>query len=95
MTLVETINFRVDSSLGELDVWLNADTWVKVEMCDPSPDIPIVEEIVRSESDLGDAFTTLGLPAEEAKELAEELWEELEPQERAEREAFLLPGDTA
>lgn len=92
---METINFRVDSSLGELDVWLKADAWARVEMCDPSPEIPIVEEIVRSEADLGQAFATLGVPADEATELAGELWEELEPEDRAEREAYRLPGEKA
>ena len=90
---MESINFRVDSSLGELDLWLNADAWAQIEMCEPSPEIPMVEQIVRSEDDLGQAFAAIGLPEDEATELAEELWEELEPQERAEREAFRLPGE--
>ena len=80
--------------MGELDVWLHADAWAQVEMCDPSPEIPMVEEIVRTENDLRDAFTTIGLPSDEATELAEELWEELDPKERSEREAFRLPGET-
>lgn len=74
-------------------MWLGADTWAQIEMCDPSPDVPMVEEIVRSANDLRDAFATIGLPSDEATELAEELWEELEPEERREREAFRLPGE--
>lgn len=82
---MEEAHFAVDSSQGELDVWLSQDGHTSVEFTNPAPDSPSAEYPVRDEADLADCFRELGLPDREAHELAEELWAELSDEEREER----------
>lgn len=82
---MEEIGFVVESSLGELEVKLLRDGWTRVQFLEPVDDAVIVEEITRHEGDLAEALKTLGIPGNEAAELANELWEELTEEERKER----------
>jgi hypothetical protein len=82
---MEEIGFLVESSEGDLDVRLTADGWCALEFKDPGDDPVIVENVVRTAEELASSFETIGLPADEAAELAEELWDELDVNERAER----------
>ena len=87
---MEQIDFVIESSLGDVSVQLGDDGWTAFTMLDPGDDPLIVEEIVRKEPDVATGLVTLGLPQDEANELASELWEELDETERAERAR--LPG---
>lgn len=75
----------VDSSKGELDVWLSPDGPTSVDFTNPAPDSPSAEYPVRHEADLAECFRVMGVPHEEAQELARELWAELSEEEREER----------
>jgi hypothetical protein len=81
----EEIDFLVDSSIGELEVWLFEDGWASFGLQERTEDDLLVEEVVRKETDVAACFRTLGLPSEEANQLAAELWEELDEAEQAER----------
>lgn len=79
------VRFLVDSSLGELEVQLFDDGWTGIDLSAGTPKAPSVEDIVRDSSDLAKGFESMGLPDDEAKELATELWNELDDEERNER----------
>lgn len=89
---MEQIDFVIESSIGEVAVQLGGDGWTSFSLLDPGDDPLLVEEIVRKEPDVATGLVTLGLPQDEANELARELWEELDETERAERAR--LPGAT-
>jgi len=82
---MEEIRFLVDSSVGELEVQLFDDGWTTIDPTSPTPDSTSVEDIIRNEQDLAQAFEAMGVPADEAVELAEELWSELSHEEKKER----------
>jgi hypothetical protein len=87
---MEYVRFLVDSSLGELEVQLFDDGWTAIDLSFPSGEAPSVEDIARDNNDLAEGFQSMGLPEDEAKELAVELWDELSDEERSER--FRLRG---
>ena len=82
---MEHLNFLVDTSLGEIDVWLYDHGLAELEFRSKSPQFPSVESPCRHAVELAGLFQTMGLPAEEAHELATELWSELDESERTER----------
>lgn len=90
--VVEEVGFYVESSLGELNVRLMRDGWTSISFVEPGPDAVIIEDIVRTESDLAECFRTLQLPDGESQELAEELWDELDEEERRDRAKQLPRG---
>jgi len=89
---MEQIDFVIESSIGDVSVQLGSDGWTSFTLLDPGDDPVIVEEIVRKEPDVATGLVTLGLPQDEANELATELWDELDENEQAERAR--LPGAT-
>jgi hypothetical protein len=91
---MEQIDFVVESSIGGVAVWLFADGWASFSLQDPGEDAVLVEDIVRKESDVARCFVTLGLPSEEADELAAELWDELDETEQTERASIPAPRST-
>jgi hypothetical protein len=88
---MEQIDFVVESSIGDVSVQLGSDGWTAFSLLDPGDDPLIVEEIVRKEPDVATGLVTLGLPQDEANELAGELWEELDEAEKAERARLPAP----
>ena len=83
---MEEINFLIDTSLGEVDVTLYADGWAAMTFVEQDEDDPVmVEELVHGSDEVRQGLITLGLPEDEATELAEELWDELDEKEQSER----------
>lgn len=82
---MDYVRFLVDSSLGELEVQLFDDGWTSVDFSAPTPGAPSVEDLLRDSGDLAKGFESMGLPENEAKELATELWNDLSDEERSER----------
>ena len=89
---MEQIDFVIESSIGDVSVQLGSDGWTSFFLVDPGDDPVIVEEIVRKEPDVAGGLVTLGLPQDEANELAGELWEELDENEMAERARLPAPA---
>ncbi|MGH2807787.1 MAG: hypothetical protein ACRDKT_10990 [Actinomycetota bacterium] len=90
---MEEIDFLIDTSLGEVDVTLYADGWGAFTFTEQSDDPVMAEVFVKGVDEVAEGLTTLGLPAAEAVELAEELWDELDENEQRER-ARLGGGST-
>ena len=88
---MEEINFLIDTTMGEVDVTLYADGWASFSFTEETEDPTLVEEFVRGPAEVQSGLQTLGLTDDEAEELAEELWEELDETEQAERSR--QPGD--
>lgn len=82
---MEDIGFFMESSLGDLEVRLLRDGWTRIEFQDPGEDPVIIEDIIRTDADLAAALESLGIPKDEAAELAKELWDELDETEQTER----------
>ncbi|HWL66017.1 MAG TPA: hypothetical protein VNP73_08590 [Actinomycetota bacterium] len=89
---MEQIDFLVDSTLGEIEVHLNRDGWASFGLQE-TDDPLLVEDMVRKATDVARCLTTVGLPAEEASELAAELWDELDEGEQLERAR--IPGTSS
>lgn len=88
---MEEIVFVVESTRGDMEVRLLRDGWTRLEFQEPDEGAVIVEDIVRNDKDLAQSMRTLGLPEDEAEELAQELWDELDDDERAERAGIAGP----
>lgn len=85
---MEEINFLIDTSLGEVDVTLYGDGWGAFSFVEEADDPVLAEVFVKGADEVAEGLQTLGLPDDEAAELAEELWEELDEKEQREREAL-------
>jgi hypothetical protein len=85
---MEEIDFLIDTSLGEVDVTLYGDGWGAFTFVEETEDPVLAEVFVKGPDEVAEGFQTIGLPTDEATELAEELWEELDENEQRERAAL-------